>query len=499
MATQAETTPRSDHPGAHDRRAVDRALLHGVAWTGGLKWATQVLSWAATLVVARILSPSDYGLFGLATLYAGLVQLINEFGLGAAVVRRRDLTEPQIAAVGGVSLALGASLWGLSALAAPLVAAFFHAPDLRWIIVAMGITFLTTGIRIIPKSLLARDLQFRRVASIDAVEAMTATAMVLTFALLGFRYWALVIGTIAGSIASTLLALVWRRHSISWPHAWTEVAGAVEFGSHIVVSRIAWYLYSNADFAVVGKRLGTATLGAYNLGWTLASIPVDRVAGLVAQVTPAVFSAVQTKPAELRRYLFRISEGLAFVTFPASVGLALVADQFVVVFLGDKWWPAIGPLALLACYAGVRSVTAPYPHILQAVGQSGRAMRYNLLALCVLPPLFLVGSHWGAAGVAGAWIIGYPLITMPMLRAVLQTIDLPFGEYLDAMRPPLVGTLLMAAAVMSLRSVLPDRIPTSIQFGTTVTAGAITYAIVMYVGYRGRLKALAGVLREFKR
>ena len=237
-------------------------MLHGVAWTGALKWATQVLSWASTLVVARILSPSDYGLFGLATLYAGLVQLINEFGLGAAVVRRRDLTEPQIAAVGGVSLALGASLWGLSALAAPLVAAFFHAPDLRYVIVAMGVTFVTTGIRVIPKSLLARDLQFRRVASIDAVEAMTATATVLTFAMLGFRYWALVIGTIAGSVASTLVALVWRRHRITWPRAWDEVAGAVEFGSHIVISRISWYLYSNADFGVVGKRLGTATLGA---------------------------------------------------------------------------------------------------------------------------------------------------------------------------------------------------------------------------------------------
>jgi len=474
-------------------------LLHGVAWTGALKWATQVLSWASTLVVARILSPSDYGLFGLATLYAGLVQLINEFGLGAAVVRRRDLTEPQIAAVGGVSLALGASLWGLSALAAPLVAAFFHAPDLRYVIVAMGVTFVTTGIRVIPKSLLARDLQFRRVASIDAVEAMTATATVLTFAMLGFRYWALVIGTIAGSVASTLVALVWRRHRITWPRAWDEVAGAVEFGSHIVISRISWYLYSNADFGVVGKRLGTATLGAYNLGWTLASIPVDRVAGLVAQVTPAVFSAVQTRPEELRRYLLRISEGLAFITFPLSVGLALVADQFVVVFLGDKWWPAIGPLALLACYAGVRSVTAPYPHILQAVGQSGRAMRYNLLALCVLPPLFLVGSHWGAVGVAGAWIIGYPLITMPMLRGVLRAIDLPLGSYLDSLRSPLVGTLLMGAAVMAVRSTLPDRIPTAGQFGIAIVAGALTYAVVMYAGYRARLETLVGVLRELRR
>jgi PST family polysaccharide transporter len=474
-------------------------LLHGVAWTGGLKWATQVLSWAATLVVARILTPSDYGLFGLATLYAGLIQLINEFGLGAAVVRRRDLTEPQIAAVGGVSLALGASLWGLSALAAPLVATFFHAPDLRWVIVAMGITFVTTGIRVIPKSLLGRDLQFRRVASIDAVEAVTTTATVLAFAIAGFRYWALVIGTIAGSAASTAVALAWRRHRIIWPKAWAEVAGAVEFGSHIVVSRISWYLYSNADFAVVGKRLGTATLGAYNLGWTLASIPVDRVAGLVAQVTPAVFSAVQTQPAELRRYLLRISEGLAFITFPASVGLALVADQFVVVCLGDKWWPAIGPLALLACYAGVRSVTAPFPHILQAVGESGRAMRYNLLALAVLPPMFLAGSHWGAVGVAGAWIIGYPLITMPMLRAVLRAIELRMSDYLDALRPPLVGTLLMSVAVIAVRSALPDRLPVAAQFGIAVTVGVLTYAIVMLAGYRARLETLRGVLRELRR
>ena len=498
MATQAETTPRSDHPGAHDRRAVDRALLHGVAWTGGLKWATQVLSWAATLVVARILSPSDYGLFGLATLYAGLVQLINEFGLGAAVVRRRDLTEPQIAAVGGVSLALGASLWGLSALAAPLVAAFFHAPDLRWIIVAMGITFVTAAIRVLPKSLLSRDLQFRQVASIDAVEAMTGSLTVLILALLGFRYWSLVWGSILGSIASAAIALRWRRHAIRWPSSWSQVAPAVEFGSHIVVSRISWYLYSNADFGVVGKRLGTAALGAYNLGWTLASIPVDRVAGLVAQLTPAVFSAVQTRPAELRRYLLRITEGLSLITFPLSIGLAIVADQFVVVVLGDKWWPAIGPLGLLACYAGVRSVTTPYPHILQAIGQSGRAMRYNILALCVLPPMFLLGSHWGPEGVAGAWIIGYPIITLPMFRAVLRAIDLPLRDYLDALRPALIGSLVMSSAVMAVRSLLSESLPFAVQFGLAVGTGAVTYVLVLLLGYRTRVKAIAAVLREVR-
>lgn len=481
------------------RAGLDRALVRGVAWTGAFRWLTQVLNWGITIALARILSPSDYGLYGYAALYVGLVQLVNEFGLGAAVVRRRDLTEPQIAALGGLSLALGFGLFGLSVLLAPLVAGFFKAPDLRWPLVLLSGLFITTAIKVLPKSLLSRDLEFRRVAALDATEAGLQGIATLILALLGFRFWSLMAGMVIGALASTALALLWRPHRLSWPRRWTEVSSAVSFGSHIMVTRLCWYGYSNGDNAVVGKRLGQVLLGAYTHAWTLASLPVDRISSLVAQVTPAIFSAVQHDLPQLRRYVLKVTEGLALLTFPLAIGLASVSDLFVTVVLGDQWWPAIAPLAILTFYGGLRSITTPYPHVLQAVGESGLAMRLNLLGVAILLPLFYLGSHWGLAGVALGWFVGYPVLAITMFRAVQRVSGLGLGEYLEALRPPLVASVAMAAAVTAVRAGLPASWSDRWHLVAAVLAGAMTYPAVMLLAFRERLRSLKALAREIRR
>lgn len=482
-----------------DRGGLDRALVRGVAWTGAFRWLTQLLNWGITIALARILSPSDYGLYGYAALYVGLVQLVNEFGLGAAIVRRRDLSDHQISALGGLSLALGFVLFGFSFLMAPVVAAFFHAPDLRWPLVLLSVLFITTAIKVLPKSLLSRDLQFRRVAAIDAVEAGLQGLTALGLALLGFRFWALMCGMVIGSVVSALLAVYWRRHRLCWPQSWEEISAAVAFGSHVMVTRMAWFGYSNGDNAVVGKRLGQALLGAYTHAWTLASLPVDRISGLVAQVTPAIFSAVQDDPPALRRYLLKVTEGLALLTFPVAFGLASVSDLFVTVVLGDRWWPAIAPLALLTFYGGVRSITTPYPHVLQAVGQSGLAMKLNLVGLAVLLPLFYVGSFWGLAGVALAWIVGYPLLAIVMFRSVQRLCGLRLGDYAEAIRPPLLASLLMGSVVIGVRTALPARWPDAAHLVLAVSAGLVTYPAVILMAFGDRLKGLKALVGEIRR
>ncbi len=491
--------PAAVPPASPDRRGLDRALIHGVAWTGAFRWITQLLNWGITIALARVLSPADYGLYGYATLYVNLVQLVNEFGLGAAIVRRRDLDDHQISALGGLSLALGFGLFGLSFLTAPLVAAFFDAPDLRWPLVLLSGLFVTTALKVLPKSLLSRDLQFRRVASLDAIEAGCQGVATLILALLGFRFWSLMAGMVLGAVVSATLALLWRPHRIAWPRAWREVSGAVGFGTHIMVSRLAWYGYSNADNAVVGKRLGQVLLGAYNHAWTLASLPVDRISGLVAQVTPAIFSAVQHDLPALRRYLLKVTEGLALLTFPLAFGLASITDLFVVVVLGDRWWPAIAPLAILTFYGGLRSITATYPHVLQAVGQSGLAMRLNLLGIAILLPLFLVGSRWGLAGVAMGWVVGYPFLVAVQFRAVQRAAGLGFGEYLDAVRPPLIASVAMAAVVLAVRLVLPATWSDAWHLGAAVVAGGVAYPAVMLLAFGDRLSGLKALAREIRK
>lgn len=481
-------------------RKLDRSLMHGVAWTGAMKWGTQVVSWAATLVIARILTPADYGLLTMATVYLGFIQLVNEFGLGPAVIRHRDLSEEQIAALGSVSVWMGVAWWVVSIGVGFVIAAFYEEPAVHWIIAALGVTFVTTGLKVLPKALLTRDLRFKRVAAIDAVEALTGTFTTLIFAVAGQRYWSLVWGGVLGSLTSTVVALRWAPHRRAWPRDFSSIAGAMKFGWHIVVSRFAWYLYSQADFAIVGRIFNKDMLGGYGFAWTLASIPVTRIASLVASVTSAIFSAVQNDVAELRRYTLKLTEGLALVTFPLSVGVALVARDFVLVALGDQWRVAIVPLQLLAFYGGFRSVTTLHPQILQFAGRSRDQMRYSILALAVLPPMFYAGGKlFGIAGVAWAWIVGYPLIMIPPYRAVFQVTHMKFSQYLGALAPAALASAGMAVVVIGVSLILPDDLSSLQQLIIKSLSGALTYTVLVLGFQRDRIRMLRSMVGQLRR
>lgn len=470
-----------------DRRTLDRALVKGAAWTGIARWGSQVLSWGATFIIARLLTKGDYGLLSMANLYVGFVQLVNEFGVGAAIIRRRDLTHDEISELGGVSLAFGFFLWAVSAVLAIPFGLFFGEPAVRWLVTALGVTFVTTALRTLPRALLTRELRFRTVALIDSAEAVVAAVVTLVLAWQGWSYWSLALGSIVASLAATLLALRIRPHPIRWPRHWGGLREHLAFGGHIVGARMAWYGYSNADMTIVGRVLGKDPLGAYSLGWTMASIPVGRIAGLMGQVTPAIFSAVQHDQAGLRRYFLLVTEGLSFLTFPVAAGLGLVASDLVLLALGDQWHASILPLQILAAYGGFRSITTIFPYVLQAVGRSAQAMKFNLLALAVLPPLFFLGTRWGTTGVALAWVVGYPLVMIPNYRAVFEVTGLNLRGYLRAVWPALTATAVMAGVVVLFRLALPDDLPRLVRLFATVAVGALSYAAMAGVVFRQRL------------
>lgn len=475
---------------------LDRSLVRGIAWTGGVKWLTQLVSWGATLIIARLLTPQDYGLVGMAMVYLGLAQIVSEGGLSGAIIQRRELNEDQIARLGGLSVCLGAALCLISNAVAGLIADFFGQPGVRNVLVVLSLTFLTRSLLVVPRSLLARDLEFRKVAWIDGIEALTLTVGVLALALFGLGAWALVIGTVAAGGVVAALALHWRPHRIAVPWPFDQIAGAAMFGWHLVLAQIAWYVYSNADFAVVGRELGRSALGAYAFAWTIASIPVERVSGLVGRVTPAFFAAMQHDRAELRRYLQRLTEGLAVLTLPVCLGLALVADDFVLVVLGETWRPAIAPLRLLAVYAALRSVVSLVPQILVATGHVKRSMHFSVVAALVLPPLFHLGSAWGTTGVALGWVVGYPLVALAYMRSTFAIIGLPASAYLRALWPAASGCIALALAVLAARLALPAGQPGVVRLVTEVLTGALGFATLMFLVHGRRLRAFLGVLRQ---
>ena len=236
-------------------------------------------------------------------------------------------------------------------------------------------------------------------------------------------------------------------------------------------------------------------MGAYTIAWTIASTPVEKITNMITRVTPAFFSAVQDDKPHLRRYLLAITDGLSLLTFPASLGMALVADQFVLVVLGPKWAAAIIPLRLLALYAAMRSITTVFPSMLFAMRHSRFVMWNTIIAAIVFPAAFYYSSRWGTTGIGMTWILLYPLITAPFVWRTFVATELSVWTYLRSMVPALRASLVMIIMVLGVRAATPAAWSLVVRFTISVLTGALSYSAVLLIAERQRMRDLYRLVR----
>lgn len=484
-------------PPPADLGLLDRSLLSSIAWTAAAKWVAQTLSWAGTLVVVRLLDPAAYGTVGMATAFLALLQPLCDFGIAAAVVQGRQLTDAHVARLNGLAISLGlASTVVVAALSVP-IAAFYGDDRLIAIVRVLGVGFLLGAFRVVPTALLARDMRFRSLALLETTEALTAIVTTISLAATGHGYWSLVFGPIVSKLIGSALAVATRRFAIANPLPMSTIRGTVHFGAWVTASTIAWYVYSNSDRVIVGRFVGEAGLGAYMISLTLAAMPVEKIGELYQRVAGSVISRVQHDAAAVGRYMLGITEGVAMLSFPASAGLALVADLFVEVVLGAHWRAAVVPLRLLAVSAAIRSLDPLLAQVLVATGHAEQNARSMILAAVTLPIAFLVGSLGGVAGVAIVWLVGHPLIVMTrQVRKTIAVAEVTLSDYLRALRPAATSTLIMAAAVGGTRLLVHNRLSAAASLALLVAIGAAIYVLSLVSFFPQRISAARAFVRR---
>lgn len=481
-------------PKQRDRDSLDRTLVQGVAWTSGVKWLVQGITWTTTIIIARLLTPEDYGLVGMAGLFLGFVGLLSQFGISAAVINMRELTQNQVAQLYGAALMIGVVAMGLTVAGARPLAEFFEAPRLTNVVLALSITFLFSSVSAVPMGTLRRDLQYRTLALIEGGKSLAGAALTLLLAALGFGYWSLVLGRIGDLLIHSSVVMVITGQKMAWPRL-REIREAAAFSSHVLVSRVSWFTYSNADYLIIGKLMGQQALGVYTFAFTLARMPAEKIGNMVTRVTPGIFSAVQDDTAELRRYLLNLTEAISITTFPAILGLGLVAGEFVPVVLGEQWAGAIVPLQILSVGAVLRAVSSLLPQILNVTRETRFGMQVGIAAAIAFSAGFLYASRWGVVGIAVAWVVLDPIVTAaPTFWKIRQRIGLTVAAYFRALWPAVSSSASMAAAVLAARLTLEARVSPPVLLAAEVTAGAVAYATTLLLlhGARARrmLKAL---------
>jgi PST family polysaccharide transporter len=463
-----------------------------------VKWLTQIVTWGTTLVVARLLAPSDYGLIGMAGIWIYLMTLFSEFGLGTAIITVQELTDHQISQLNSVSLILGFVGFGISAAVAYPLGHFFKSAKLPVIIIVMSIGFVISAFRTVPYSLLQKELRFKLLALIEGLQSLSQAITTLVFALLGFGYWALALGGLAFALAPTALTLLWKRQAFAWPR-FSELRGALAYSYHIVIGRLSWYAYNDADAVVAGRVLGQAPLGSYTLAWTLAQAPLEKLSTLVNRVMPSIYATIQSDYASLRRYLRNITSGLSLVIFPAVLGMALVARPFVAFALGSKWSGVILPLQLLCIHALIRSNVILLTPVLNVVGEQRFVMWNSLYTMFILPVAFYVGSRWGTAGIAGVWIVVYPFVSLPLFWRLFRKIQMSITEYLTALWPALNGCVFMVVAIELCKRLVSPTQPPYVRFFSEIVVGALAYTLTLVSLHRKHLRAFLRLIRELRR
>lgn len=483
---------------AADSATVDRSLVSGMAWTAVLRWTAQLVSWVGTAIAARLLSPGDYGLIGMAMLAIGLVRMVEDFGMDAVLVQDRTIEGERQARLGGLILGLGGALCGLFILLSVPIAGFFREPQVAALVAALSVLCIADALQVIPRATLQRDMQFRKLAGLQFIQVGATQIVLVTGAYLGWGVWSLVFNSLAGAAVATLVLLWWAPFQLRWPRQIAQLSAPLLQGWRILASRFASYAYSSADQTMVARMLGKDALGVYSFATTFSTTISQEISSVLSRVVPGVFSSVQHLHSELRRYFLVLTELLCYLALPVSFGMAVTADLVVAIVLGPQWDAVVAPLRILCMYAAFYSSQVLISHLLLWTGRFRANMWCSVLAAVLLPLGFYVGTRWGLTGIAWAWVVVFPLVNVPAFVIAFRAIDGDFWQWLNALVPALVGCIVMSAAVLALRAFLPTTLPLPLYTTACVLTGAAAYAGTLLLLFRPRLRAVWNFLKVIR-
>ena len=466
-----------------------------VIWRSGTQAFGQLVAWAATFLVIRILTPADYGLYAMTGIVLALLALVNGYGLANALIREREAPPRLVRQLFGMLIVLNLALAAAQVALAPWVAAYYRQPVVADMLRVQALLYLTNPFLALGYALLTRRMDFRRQAQVNVVSALIGAAAALGGALGGLGVWTLVAAPLAqvGSRAAgmALAAGAWVRPSFDFRGAW-HLAG---FGGAVTLSGLFWFVQSQADVAIAGRAFDAHELGIYTTALFLAQIFVTKLVPPLNEVAFAAFAQVRDDRAAFAAGFLKSVRVVALVALPFCLGLAATAEALVPVVLGPKWAetaPVIRILALAMPFATLQVLFAPAAN---AAGRPGLVTRTTVLGAVLMPLAFVVGVGWGAPGMALAWLAAYPLLTAVSARWMLPAIGVRGRELVAAVAPPALAAVAMALVVAMIDRWIGGPTP-ALRLALLVAAGVSAYAGWLALFARDRLGEAAALLRR---
>ncbi len=412
-------------------RSYSRIAKTGVLWQYG-SLLTELINIPSTMLLARMLTPQDFGIVAAASFFGRLAARLMNFGFNQALVRLKEIRPEHHSSVFLVNLATGLLLWSGLSISAPWLGALLHVPEAARVIPVFCVGFVVDALGSVPQALMARELRFWQ-GTVSGWMAVLATAITgVALAWHGFGFWSLVYSSLAGTIAQAI-TIVWLTR---WrPRAVFSLAAMREifsFGMGVHAKRLLDYGALNLDNMVVARVLGVSALGLYDKAFMMMNKVVVQLNLAGTGVSFRIFAIIHEEPERFRRAYCKVVMTATLISFPVLVGCIVVGRELIEALFGQQWLPAAVPFQLLCASGMLRLLNQYASSATQAIGWVWSEVWRQAIYASLIVGGIVVFSRWGLPGAAAAVLLATVVMTVLMHTMLIRATGLSLRELLRA-------------------------------------------------------------------
>ena len=476
---------------------LDRKLVRGSAWLALSFGGGQVVTFVVVAVLAHFVTPVGFGLVALASVAIVVATTLQESGLGLAVIRHRTDVERAAGTVFVFNVAAGIVLYWLTFAIAPLLADLFSQPRLTAVLRVLALVLVLRSFGVIPGAMIERELMFANRAKGELVGGIVQGLVAIPLAVAGAGVWSLVAGQLAGQCLQSALFWVFTPLRPS-PRLFSFplLRELGKFGRHMTAANLIALIDQNIDTLTVGRLVGAADVGFYNMAWRLANLPATGIGYIVGRVMFPAYATLQHDKTAFRHAFLTNVRRVALFSLPVGVGILLTAHPIVVGVFGDRWEPAVVPLQILSVFGVLRAFAGTTGPVIQAAGKPQLIVRLNLWQLAALcAGLFTLTPPFGINGAATAVTLAAAAVLVPAMWIALRTLELRLSELLANVERPALCSVPLAICLAALQ------LPTSglddgLELALLVLCGAAVYVASALVLARSEVRTITTAFRS---
>jgi O-antigen/teichoic acid export membrane protein len=415
--------------------------------------------------------------------FSAFVGIFSDFGLSSALIQRKEINNELLSSVFWIGVLLGVLLTLFFAICAPLIAAFYSEPQLIPIIVVLSTTFFIGSLSNTQIALLTKNMNFKALAiiSVCAVAVSGTVAVLLAFS--GYGVWSLVWNAIVAAGVTVALSWMYSRWVPRVFLALQQVRQVIRFGANLTGFSFVNYFSRNLDNLLIGRFLGTASLGIYNLAYVLLLFPLENISTVFGRVMFPALSLVHDDKKKVRDSYIIANRHIASISFPLMALLFATAPQLVRVVYGLKWEGAIPLIQILALVGLLHSIATTTGWIFMSQGRTDVMLRWSVLWTTIYAISFAVGLRWNVVGVAAAYTIATYSLAYPSFAIPFRLIELKVSYFFAQLRTIILATLILGAIALSVRVYLEKLggMPQVVILIIVTALGLLSYLGLMYV------------------